>query len=300
MAYDFKLRSVVTDKGKTAHYAKLSNTTEAEFFIGYKTYYKEQDGYGLYNSSQLTNLVYNSDDYAAEFGFFAHFIAPTAKAESHGSFICLNTYDRAYFTFGFMQFAAHVPNGDFVKFLRKLLTLHNAKDYFPRLKLIDNRIFYVSDTGTQTQLESDGSTKPLMEYLNPGLRDVEHQELICSARMIHWATHDIEHRKIQASDSINLYKNNLVKYHNRLGLDGYPAKVCLMVCDILHQGRGKFDRIANALDTNGNHEKAFTNLCSIGEVNYADRISSLKKSIKALETNGIFNKKYQAATHSFV
>jgi len=299
MAYDFKIRSTVTDKGKTAYYAKLSGSEEPEFFVGYKTYYKAQEGYGLYNSTQKSDLVYKADTYENEFGFFAHFIAPTTKAESGGSFICLNTYDRAFFTFGFMQFAAHVPNGDFVQFLKKLLALGNAKDYFPRLELTNNRIFYVLDNGTKTQMEFDNTTRPLMEYLNPSLDDIEHQELICSARLVHWATKDKEHRRIQVSNSINLYKDNMIKYHKRLGLDGCPAKVCFMVCDILHQGRGKYDRIANALDTGGNYEKAFLNLCSVGEVNYAERINTLKKEIKAMEANGLFNKTYNAATNSF-
>lgn len=300
MSYDFKIRSATTDKGKIAYYAKLVNAAEPEFFVGYKTYYKEQDGHGLYNSSQKNNLIYKGEDYEEEFGFFAHFIVPTTKVESNSSFICLNTYDRAYFTFGFMQFAAHVANGDFVQFLRKLLLLKNAMDYFPRLRLIDKRIFYISDNGTKTQLEFENGTKPLMEYLNPSLKDVEHQELICSARLIHWATNDKEHRKLQASEAINLYKNNLIKYHKRLGLDGLPAKVCLMVCDILHQGRGKFDRIANALDTGGNFEKCYTNLCSIGEINYSERIIALKKAIKALEAKGILNKTYDADSNSFM
>lgn len=300
MAYDFKIRSTVTEKGKTAYYAKLSGSGGNEFFVGYKTYYKEQDAYGLYNSAQKTDLRYKGADYEAQFGFWAMFIEPTALAESGASFICLNTYDRAYFTFGFMQFAAHVPNGDFVIFLRSLLALANAADYFPRLKLIDGRIFYLADNGAKTQLESDTSTQPLMKYLNPGLSEVEQQELICSARMIHWATNDSAHRKIQVEESIGLYKSNMVKYHKRLGLDGYPAKVCFMVCDILHQGRARYDRIASALDTKGNYEKAYLNLCSIGEVNYADRIATLKKSIKNLEGNGVFKKTYHAATNSFI
>lgn len=195
---------------------------------------------------------------------------------------------------------SNVANGDFVQFFKKLLTLNNAQDYFPRLRLIDNRIFYISDIGTKTQLEFENTTKPLMEYLNPSLNEVEYQELICSARLIHWATNDAEHRRIQVINSINLYKDNMIKYHKRLALDGFPAKVCFMVCDILHQGRGKYDRIANALDTNGNFEKAYLNLCSIGEINYSERINALKKIIRTMETGGIFNKSYNANTNSFV
>lgn len=297
MAYDFKIRSAVTSTGKTAYYAKLTGLTEPEFFVAYKTKYEER--FGLYNVSVSNNLVYNAADYVNEFGFWAYFIEATAKVESQGSFLCLNTYDRAYFTFGFMQFAAHVPNGDFVRFFRKLLALENASDYFPRLRLIDDRIYYKNDAGATSQLENDSSSQKLMEYLNPTTNEVEQQELICSTRFIHWATNDPNHRRVQVEQSISLYKENMKKYSKRLNLNGYPAKVCFMICDILHQGRGTYDRISYALDTDS-HEKAFQNLCTIGNTHYPTRINGLKAHLKKLELAGLFNKKYKADTNEFV
>jgi len=79
-----------------------------------------------------------------------------------------------------------------------------------------------------------------------------------------------------------------------------PAKVCQMICDIRHQGRGTNDRIANALNTGGDFEKAFNNLCTIGEANYKPRIDTVKKTIKTLEQAGIFNKRYERARNTFV
>jgi hypothetical protein len=297
MAYDFKIRSAVQATGKTAFFAKITGIDEPEFFVGFRTKYQER--FGLYNSTAPSTLVYRGSDYEAEFGFWAYFIEPTTKVESNASFICLNTYDRAFFTFGFMQFAAHVPNGDFVKFLKKLLTLPNAEKYFPRLVLIDDRIFYRSDQGTLTQLENDSSSQKLMEYLNPSTDEIENQELICSARFVHWATNDPTQRRIQVEHSISLYKDNMKKYNKRFNLNGYPAKICFMLCDILHQGRGTYDRIAYALDTD-NFDKAFQNLCTIGNLHYQSRIDSLKVQIKKLEQAGIFNKTYDAATNEFV
>jgi len=101
-------------------------------------------------------LVYNPADYVADFGFWAYFIHPTAQAESRGSYLCLNTYDRAKFTFSFMQYAAHVPNGDFVKFFRKLLALPSGIDYFPKVVLKDSRIYYRDGNGTLSQLGING------------------------------------------------------------------------------------------------------------------------------------------------
>ena len=65
--------------------------------------------HGLYNTSTPNGVAYNAADYVGEYGFWAYFIAPTAKGESNNSFVCLNTYDRAKFTFSFMQYAAIAP-----------------------------------------------------------------------------------------------------------------------------------------------------------------------------------------------
>lgn len=45
----------------------------------------------------------------------------------------------------------------------------------------------------------------------------------------------------------------MIKYHNRFNLQGFPAKVCLLICDILHKGRGSYDRISYSFDTNGDY-----------------------------------------------
>ena len=298
MPYDFSLSSGVLANGRTVHYASLNGSPQPKFVIGYRTRY---DGnFGLYNTQVSTGLVYDPADYVNDFGFWAYFIHPTAQAESKGSYLCLNTYDRAKFTFSFMQYAAHVPNGDFVKFFHKLLALPRAGDYFPKLVLQDSRIFYKNSNGTLSQLESDSSTQALMDYMNPSLQEVENQELVCSARMVHWATYEASHRKVQVETAILHFKNNMVEYHKRFGLDGVPAKVCQMVCDIRHQGRGLNDRIANAMNTNGNHEQSFKNLCSIGASNYGQRITTVRNTINSLLTAGIFNKKYDSASNSFV
>jgi hypothetical protein len=298
MAYDFKLRSEVLSNGKTANYAQLINLNEPEFFVGYSTRY---DGmYGLYNPQKKDNVLYKPDYYATKYDFWAHFIYPTSNVESNNSFIDLNTYDRAYFTFGFMQFAAHVPNGDFVKFFREMLVLPEAADYFPRLRLINNKIFYQPDNGTAYQLEFDNTSEALMKYLNPGLKEVERQEIICSARMIHWTMTHENVMELQVKHSIEMYKSNMIKYNKRFSLNGFPAKVCFMICDILHQGRGTYDRIAYAINTGGNYNLAYDNLCTVGEKHYQSRIESLKVIITKLLADGTFAKKYDSAMNAFV
>src|SRR4029078_12734067 len=122
------------------------------------------------------------------------------------SFICLNTYDRASFTFGFLQYAAHVPNGDFVKFFKEMLDFPSASFYFAILTLKSARICYVESSGALTQLEDDSSTAKLMRYLNPTLDGIENQELICAARMVHWTTIDQNVRDLQVDFGIRHFK----------------------------------------------------------------------------------------------
>jgi hypothetical protein len=99
-----------------------------------------------------------------------------------------------------MQYAAHIPNGDFVRFFKELLALPAAKDYFPKLVVQNKRIFYRESSGALTQLEDDATTEGLMKYLNPSLDQIENQELVCAARLVHWATNDAAHRRIQVAN----------------------------------------------------------------------------------------------------
>lgn len=298
MPYDFTLSSGTLANGRTAYYGQLTGTPDPRFVIGYRTQYLGQ--FGLFNTSTTPGLVYDAATFEQAFGFWAWFILPTAMAESKGSFYCLNTYDRARFTFSFMQYAAHVPNGDFVVFLRRLLALPLAAEYFPRLVLQNNRIGYRNNNGPVSLLENDNSTEALMNYLNPSGSEIERQELICAARLVHWASHDELHRQLQVETAVAHFRKNMLAYHQRFNLHGAPAKVCLMVADIRHQGRATNDRIALALNTGGNYAKAYQHLCTIGETHYAERIKTLKTSIAKLTANGKFNYKYDANSQAFV
>ncbi|HEY0658064.1 MAG TPA: hypothetical protein VGD05_06305 [Pyrinomonadaceae bacterium] len=283
----------------TSRFAQVIGSGDPKFLVGKETVY-ERTKHGLYNYSIPGGLVYKPDEYKAEYGFWAHFIAPTAKAESNNSFVCLNTYDRAKFTFGFMQFAAHVPNGDFVRYFKELLDLPVARDYFPKLVVKNNRIFYRESSGTLTQLEDDTTTEGFMKYLNPSLDQIENQEIICAARLVHWAMKDAAHRRIQVKVSIELFKEDMKRHAQSYNLDGYPDKVCQVICDIRHQGRATSQQIINALNTGGNFETAYARLLQFGQPLYASRINTVRTVIKNLIDAGIFGKKYKKSTNDFV
>ncbi|MGQ0594380.1 MAG: hypothetical protein ACT4QB_17555 [Gammaproteobacteria bacterium] len=282
-----------------SHFAQVIGSGQPKFLVGKETVYQHTQ-HGLFNLSIPNGLVYNADDYQAEYGFWAYFLAPTAKAESNNSFLCLNTYDRARFTFGFMQYAAHVPNGDFIRFFKDLLALPNASDYFPKLVVQNNRIFYRNSNGSLTQLEDNSTSSGLMNYLNPTLDQVENQELICATRMVHWASNDATHRLTQVRVAIEHFQKNMKDYAHSYNLDGFPDKVCQVVCDIRHQGRATSSQIINAINSNGNFDLAYNRLLQLGQPLYASRIATIRAVIKKLTDAGIFGKKYKKATNEFV
>jgi hypothetical protein len=264
-----------------------------KFFIGSRTPY--DGGKGLMNTSGTPAQRYDRADYRGQHGFWADFIHPTATAEG-GLFHTLNTYDRARFTFSFLQYAAHVPNGDFVQYFRALLTLPLAAEYFPDLRLQGGRISRVTNSGS-VALESDESTTGLMNYLNPTREQVEDTEVIQAARFVHWVQNDPAHREVQVDTGIRLFRAKMTEYSKRYGLNGADDRVCLLVSDIRHQGRAKSAEIVAALQS-GTPVKQ---LLKIGENRYPQRIATLRKEIDRLTAEGVLGtRKYDAQKGEFV
>jgi hypothetical protein len=269
------------------------------FFVGYATSYTDkssgEDFEGLYNvpSNELPKLTYDADDLRPLYGFWADFVAPTARCEG-GNFLTLNTYDRARFTWGFGQFAAHVADGDFVVFLRDLLQRAEAVDYFPNLRVVQGRIVKV-EGDVLVPLETAQSTRPLMLYLNPTTTAVEDAEVIAAAKLIHWTTHVAAARELQAQHMVGTFKRLLREADKRLGLDGRAADICCVICDIRHQGRAKFSAMAEAL-ANAN---PLTELLKLGSIAYPERIKTLKAALAA--SAGLFaGKTWSRASGDFV
>ena len=263
------------------------------FFIGKRVPYLGNKG--LMNITGTPEQKYDRAEFRPAFGFWADFIHPTAMAEG-ALYHTLNTYDRAHFTFSFLQFAAHVPNGDFVRYFRALLNLQNATEYFPDLTLHKNRISRVTDTGPVI-LESDTSTTDLMEYLNPSVKSIEDTEVIQAARFIHWVQNDPEHRQTQIEIGITIFKEKMVEYARRYRLDGVDDTLCLVIADIRHQGRATSAEILTAL----RGSKPLKSLLEIGEPEFTNRLTVLRREIKNLTADGTLGKrKYNTAKNDFV
>ncbi|MGE0131736.1 MAG: hypothetical protein AB7U82_26940 [Blastocatellales bacterium] len=278
-------------------FARVDNGPK--FFVGKKVHFMGMTG--LANAVSSANTpIYNPAAHRATHGFWADFIFPTVKCESRGIFHCINTYDRARFTFTFLQYAAHVANGDFVKFFRRLLSLGAGAEYFPDLVIKDGAICRVTETGI-VRLETPETSEPLMQYLNPSVNEVEEIEAVNAAKFIHWCDNDPQHQALQVAVGIEHLREAMKKYAQRYSLDGRSDKVCLVVSDIRHQGRGKSSQILSALNTNGNDEKAFKNLLEIGKELYAGRIATLKTETNKLVAAGILGRrKYSAQQGDFV
>ncbi len=263
------------------------------FFIGSRVPF--DGGKGLMNISGTLAQKYDRSQFRAKFGFWADFIHPTAMAEG-GLYHTLNTYDRAHFTFSFLQYAAHVPNGDFVVYLRALMKLPLASEYFPDLVLHNDRISRITDNGI-TALESDTSTSGLLDYLNPSIHEIEDTEVIQAAKFVHWAQNDAAHRETQIKVGVAHFKDKMARYAQQYGLDGADEIICLVVADIRHQGRAKSSAIIAALQS-ANPLKA---LLTIGEPKYHERLATLRREIKSLTQDGTFGSlKYSAAQKDFV
>lgn len=265
----------------------------SRFFIGSRVSF--EGGKGLMNVSGTSTQKYDRTVFRPIYGFWADFIHPTAMAEG-ALYHTLNTYDRAHFTFSFLQYAAHVPNGDFVVYLRSLLNLPLAQEYFPDLVLNNNRVCRITDNGI-VALESDISTTLLLDYLNPSLKEVEDTEIIQAAKFIHWAQNDPAHRQTQIDVGIAHFKSKMSQYANQYGLNGVDDAVCLVVADIRHQGRAKSPAIVAAL----NSPNPLGALLNIGEPKYHERLVVLRREIKSLTSEGTLGThKYSTAEKDFV
>lgn len=290
MAYLFSIMRRGSDFSAQAH-------GERAFFVGRRVEYEGKIGlYNIFTGSRLEKLYYQSADHAGQFGFWAHFIEPTAYCEGR-SFLTLNTYDRAAFTFGFGQFAAHVPNGDFIRYFRDLLGMAESREYFPHLGIVDGHVHRVEFDSKPVPLENDESTAPLMAYLNPNLGDVQDEEVIAAAKLIHWTSQHAPARAAQVRQMVATYRTFMRRADQRVGIDRRPAKQCCVIADILHHGRGgreTWPKIDRALRQSDPYEALLT----IGLPKWKERIRTLRNAIAAAPI--LAETRWDSATHDFV
>jgi hypothetical protein len=281
---------VMSDGGR--YYASVDG--EPRFYLGVDVRYGDRRG--LMNSANPPGPRYQPQAYEAAHGDWAWYLAPTITCESKGHYTCLNTYDRACFTFGHIQLAAHTPDDNFVAFFREILAQPAAPEYFPDLTLVGGRIHRRTDSGV-VPLESGSTTTPLMGYLNDTPQTVDAVEAERSARLVDWAVRHTAMRDTQVAFSVREQKRKLARHARALPLERVVDKLCIVVLDILHQGRGKYAAIKAALAA----DDPFDALLAIGASQYRERISTLRAGIKDLEADGRVGRKvYDVGSGEFV
>ncbi|WP_287128455.1 hypothetical protein [Candidatus Cyanaurora vandensis] len=290
----------------SSFFAQVNGSTQ--FFVGKRVSFRPRPGvtlFGLRNIESSGAVRYQPEDWVEKFGFWAFFILPITKVESAGGlFHCLNTYDRARFTIGFLQYAAHVANGDFVKFFRKVLSTPLGQSYFPDLTLVGGIIHQIVN-GNTVSLEvpnSKGELGQLMAYLNPSLDRVDDVEVVQAAKFVHLIDQHKAIQELQVSCGVDHIKTALKLYDSKLALDGVSDRVCLVIVDIFHQGRSKFATVREILnDFVGDKDGAYDRLIRIGAANFSERVNGLDGAIKSLVAQGkLGGKTYSKSQGEFV
>lgn len=211
------------------------------FFIGRRLRYQGREGLGTaYPGCPAAPIRFAADDYRTRFGIWADVIAPTIACEG-GSFTALNSYDRAAFSFGIGQFAAHIPDGDFVRLFRVLLGMPEACAYFPNLRLGDGRICAIDPSGRVAPLEDAASTRALRAWLNPDAQTVGAAELDAAARLTHWTLTHKPARTAQVALMVAGFKRTITRAADHLPGMALTGAAASVIGDLVHHGRaGRF------------------------------------------------------------
>lgn len=272
------------------------------FYVGYSVPYADDMARrGL--AQKLADLGsaarFDAATAASKFGKWAYFLSPTIEAESAGFYGRVNSYDRAAFTFGCYQFAAHTPEANLILLFRKLLQLPDAASYFPDLALKqradgNSTVHRKLPDGTFADLEvARVVTRPngvkekqlpeFMRYLNPDPTKVDKEELEVCARLMLWIEDNSAAQDVQLELAIETAKKKLALAKSKIPeLEYSDWRIAVWVNDILHQGRGKYTQIASALK----NQDPLDALSRIGATHYDGRKRTVQKSIDTLIGTG--------------
>lgn len=277
-----------------------------DFVVGKEVNQPVQRFYGIRNNiPENHSPVYRATDYLQEIDHWAVLLQVTGACESENRFNLVNTYDRAKFTFGFYQLAAHTPRDNLILLFHRLAALPAFKGYFPELEIRAGRLVRKDSNGAFTDLEQEfvapnGETQILlfMNYLNPNRVPIDRQEVLQAARLIHWCGADPEMRRAQVRVAAEILQGKMMKrYQPKLGLDGRSDVICAIVADIFHQGRARFSEVKAILDGPSPVDK----LLKVNDAAQGPRNRHLATAIKAARDAGLLgNKVYKAAANEFV
>ncbi|UPK00893.1 hypothetical protein [Bradyrhizobium sp. 170] len=300
---DFKITQDGEPQTKfTKWFAKPAGSTK-KFFVAYTVPFSDGDGThkGLAQTkfmNELPALFYDRHEASNDFGLWSHFIWPTVVAESAGGHhLLVNTYDRARFTFGFYQLAAHTPDDNLILLFRKLIGLPTAQDYFPDLTIESGRLHRVADGRSYSLEEVTTVHRPngkvedqlvsFMTYLNPDTTTVGDAEALNTAKLMHWLLNEQDAVKASVSTALDIMRRKVKRLASTHDLVDKQPELAIWVSDITHQGRGSKADIKDALKKPTLDEKLDA-LFEVGAPEYLSRRRTVRNGIKTLMNEGVF------------
>lgn len=300
--FTFKL-----EKDANNNWSATCINDDTTFYVGKEIMDDKNKYYGLYMpTNKYYGKKFNAQEYFAKIDHWAYLLYATAYCESNHYFNLHNTYDRAKFTFGFYQFAAHTPNDNLILFFKEIAKLDNFKNYFPELSILNGKLTRINENGSTTDLEVEMNTGPngsaqlqlFMNFLNPNRTILDEQEILHAARLLHWTANDqlFRDKQVEVANTIlqNKFTERYTKWYN---LDGKSDTICAIIADIHHHGRAKKVEVQTALSSSNSESK----LLNINNDKHKDRNDNLKSIIATLKSNGkLGSKKYHAATNEFI
>jgi hypothetical protein len=285
--------TVSASAGKFDYFAKLPGV--AEYYVARSTDYLSRRGL-MQPMSKLYGPRYTIPAFTGEYGTVAGMLGVISAGESSGYFNRLNTYDRAAFTLGFFQLAAHTPNDNLILLFRRAASGNSTfQALFPDLKLVDGVLH--RDLGTHTlSLEkqyprpghpTEMNLKDFMTYLNADGVSVDDTELSTSARLIHLANSDEAFNQLQVNVAAQITMRKLRNiYSVWYSLDGVSDLICTAIADIHHQGRGTRIEVKNALSSASTVQGKVSALCKVGKADHPERCATLKQALAKAEADG--------------
>ena len=261
--------------------------TGQSFYAGKIHIYRTRRG--LSRSSTL--LIYDRNDAATKIGAWAHFMWPSVMAESNGRYISINAWDRAHFTWGFYQLAAHTARDNLILLMRELVQLPSAQRFFPDLTLYDGKVSRVTPTGPislereeQVQVGSRTETQipDFMKYLNPSSFRLDNGEVITAAKFAAWAQADEAMRDATVRVSVAIMRRKAKRWGEKFGLNGKRPELAIWVSDMFHHGRGDEDQVRAALarPTFQSQLDALSVIDTSGQ--HAARLATVKRHVNIL------------------
>jgi len=273
-------------------YYAVDLETDRKFYIAFVAHYPRSNPKRKGLATSRGPMVFDRFAEEERLGLWAHFMWPSVTAEGNGNHLVINTYDRARFTWGFYQLAAHTADDNLILLTRELLKLDTAAFFFPDLALDDHgKVARKTSSGLKTlenkvysRQHHEYQIPDFMAYMNPVSRRVENEEVLNAAKFIDWAQRDPQMLAETVKVSFHIMRKKVRSWAKTYGLVGRRPELAIWISDMHHQGRarGSASKIRRAL-SKPTFEQQMDSLSRIDSTgSQSARISKVKQRIQTL------------------